>query len=69
MDMSKIQAVAQASTVKELQQFLGFADFYRMFIRNYSLIAAFFSRKLNADEQNYDVINKDLLSMKGTLEE
>lgn len=34
MDMSKIQAVAQASTVKELQRFLGFADSYRMFNRN-----------------------------------
>ncbi|KAI2662392.1 Transposon Tf2-11 polyprotein [Labeo rohita] len=43
MDSSKIQAVTewpQPSTIKELQRFLGFANFYRRFIRNYSTIAA-----------------------------
>lgn len=42
MDKSKVQAVTEQSlpkTVKELQQFLGFANFYHRFIRNYSSIA------------------------------
>ncbi|KAI2668506.1 Transposon Tf2-11 polyprotein [Labeo rohita] len=146
MDKSKIQAVTEwplPKTVKELQRFLGFANFYRRFIRHYSSIAApltsllknkpsklrwnpaavkafeclktsfttapilkhpdpqlpfvvevdasdcgigavlsqrhgnpgklhpcaFFSRKLTAAERNYDVGNKELLSMKAALEE
>ncbi|KAL0153008.1 hypothetical protein M9458_051687, partial [Cirrhinus mrigala] len=146
MDKSKTQAVTEwplPKTVKELQRFLGFANFYRRFIRNYSSIAApltsllknkptklrwnpaavrafeglkasfttapilrhpdpqlpfvvevdasdcgigavlsqrhgspgklhpcaFFSRKLTAAERNYDVGNKELLSMKAALEE
>ncbi|KAL0150494.1 hypothetical protein M9458_054311 [Cirrhinus mrigala] len=43
MDKSKIQAVTEwplPKTVKELQRFLGFANFYRRFIRHYSSIAA-----------------------------
>ncbi|KAK3545273.1 hypothetical protein QTP70_002933, partial [Hemibagrus guttatus] len=38
----KVQAVTgwpEPSTVQELQRFLGFANFYRRFIRNYSLVA------------------------------
>ncbi len=146
MDNSKIHAVTewpQPSTIKELQRFLGFANFYRRFIRNYSMIAspltsllkgkpsklrwsneataaftklkssftsapilkhpdpnlpfvlevdasdcgiggvlsqrhgqpaklypcAFFSRKLTSAERNYDVGNKELLSMKAAIEE
>ncbi|KAL0173013.1 hypothetical protein M9458_033324, partial [Cirrhinus mrigala] len=146
MDKSKIQAVTEwplPKTVKELQRFLGFTNFYRRFIRNYSSISApltsllrdkptklmwspaavkafaslktsfttapilkhpdpqlpfvvevdasdcgigavlsqlhgspgklhpcaFFSRKLTAAERNYDVGNKELLSMKAALEE
>ncbi|KAI4897624.1 hypothetical protein NFI96_008578 [Prochilodus magdalenae] len=41
MDDSKIQAVLkwpQPHTVKELQRFLGFANFYRRFIQNYSIV-------------------------------
>ncbi len=43
MDNSKISAVTewpQPTRVKELQCFLGFANFYRSFIHNYSIIAA-----------------------------
>uniref|UniRef100_A0A3B3IPI7 Gypsy retrotransposon integrase-like protein 1 n=1 Tax=Oryzias latipes TaxID=8090 RepID=A0A3B3IPI7_ORYLA len=42
-DPSKIEAVANwapPDTRKKLQQFLGFANFYRRFIRNYSSIAS-----------------------------
>ncbi|KAJ8388138.1 hypothetical protein AAFF_G00146290 [Aldrovandia affinis] len=42
-DLSKIQAVVewpQPSSVKGLQRFLGFANFYRQFIRDYSRVAA-----------------------------
>uniref|UniRef100_A0AAQ4QYC0 Gypsy retrotransposon integrase-like protein 1 n=1 Tax=Gasterosteus aculeatus aculeatus TaxID=481459 RepID=A0AAQ4QYC0_GASAC len=43
MDPQKVQAVLEwprPSSRKELQRFLGFANFYRRFIRNYSQIAA-----------------------------
>lgn len=43
MDNSKVRAVVnwpRPSTVKELQRFLGFANFYRRFIRNFSITAA-----------------------------
>ncbi len=146
MDERKVRAVTewpQPSTIKELQRFLGFANFYRRFIRNYSIVSApltsllkgkpsklkwteeaktafttlkekfttapilkhpepslpfvveddasdcgigavlsqrhgqpgklfpcaFFSRKLTAAERNYDVGNKELLSMKAAIEE
>ncbi|KAL0152007.1 hypothetical protein M9458_052725 [Cirrhinus mrigala] len=43
MDDSKVQAVLKwprPANVKELQRFLGFANFYRRFIRNFSAVAA-----------------------------
>ncbi len=146
MDDKKIHSVVnwlQPTTLKELQRFLGFANFYRRFIRNFSTVAApltsmtkrgnhrltwspaahqafrtlkerfttapilhhpnpeqefivevdasstgigavlsqrqgdppilyacaFFSRKLNPAEQNYDVGNRELLAMKAAFEE
>ena len=42
MDKGKISSIlswAPPKTVKEVQSFLGFANFYRMFIRNYSELA------------------------------
>ncbi|KAK3571116.1 hypothetical protein QTP86_001937 [Hemibagrus guttatus] len=42
MDVVKVQAVTEwpaPTSVRELQCFLGFANFYRRFIRNYSLVA------------------------------
>ena len=146
MDNGKVEAVTEwprPTTLKELQRFLGFANFYRRFIRNYSSIAApltsllkgkpkklswtqsaqtafetlktsfttapilkhpdpelpfivevdasdfgigavlsqrhgnpgkvfpcaFFSRKLTTAEKNYDVGNKELLSIKAALAE
>ncbi|KAK3506488.1 hypothetical protein QTP70_002091 [Hemibagrus guttatus] len=41
MDVTKVQAVTEwpsPTTVKKLQRFLGFANFYRRFIRNYSSV-------------------------------
>ncbi|KAK3573608.1 hypothetical protein QTP86_030009 [Hemibagrus guttatus] len=43
MDVVKVQAVTEwpaPTSVRELQRFLGFANFYRRFIRNYSSVAA-----------------------------
>ncbi|KAK3544055.1 hypothetical protein QTP86_000399 [Hemibagrus guttatus] len=43
MDVDKVRAVTEwpaPSTIRELQRFLGFANFYRRFIRNYSSVAA-----------------------------
>ncbi|KAK3573127.1 hypothetical protein QTP86_014131 [Hemibagrus guttatus] len=43
MDMGKVWAVTEwpaPATVWELQRFLGFANFYRRFIRNYSSVAS-----------------------------
>ncbi|KAK3519118.1 hypothetical protein QTP70_017280, partial [Hemibagrus guttatus] len=118
MDTVKVRAVTEwpkPSTVRELQRFLGFANFYRRFIRNYSSLkdrfttapilrhpdpelpfvvevdascsgigavlsqrhgapgklhpCAFHSRKLTSAERNYDVGNRELLAIKGALEE
>lgn len=47
MDPAKIKAVAKwprPVNSKQLQQFLGFANFYRHFIRNFSCVAAPLSR-------------------------
>ncbi len=49
MDDSKVQAVLKwpkPATIKELQRFLGFANFYRRFIRNFSVVAAPFTSLL-----------------------
>ncbi|KAK3545292.1 hypothetical protein QTP70_003325 [Hemibagrus guttatus] len=43
MDVDKVRAVTEwpaPSMIRELQRFLGFANFYRRFIRNYSSVAA-----------------------------
>lgn len=142
MDQTKVKAVTEwpkPTTVKELQHFLGFTNFYWRFIRNYSTIAspltsllkgkpkklssfesacetferlkqtpilchpdleipfvvevdasnsgigavlsqhqsnttklhpcAFYSRKLTPAEANYDVGNRELLSIKAALDE
>ncbi|KAK3544936.1 hypothetical protein QTP86_029223 [Hemibagrus guttatus] len=93
MHLTKVCAVTEwpnPTTIKELQQFLAFANFYRHFIWNYSRCfqqwhravlsqrhgvpgklhpCAFFSRKLTAMEANYDVGNRELLSIKAVLEE
>ncbi|KAK3508703.1 hypothetical protein QTP70_004251 [Hemibagrus guttatus] len=130
MDLTKVQAVTEwpnPTTVKELQRFLGFANFYRCLIWNYSSVAspltsllrgkprrlawtdqaqaaflhlkdsfttapilrhpdpdlpfvvevdvsssgigAVLFQKLTAAEVNYDIGNRELLSIKAALEE
>ncbi|KAK3545866.1 hypothetical protein QTP70_016399 [Hemibagrus guttatus] len=57
MDERKVAAVwdwPPPTTIKELQQFLGFANFYR---------------KLSPAEANYDIGNRELLAIKLALEE
>ncbi|GAA5867358.1 hypothetical protein JCM5353_008820, partial [Sporobolomyces roseus] len=52
MDSSKVSAIRewpQPSTVKEVQSFLGFANFYRRFIKNYSSIASPLTRLTRKD--------------------
>lgn len=52
MDASKVKAIRewpQPTTVKEVQSFLGFANFYRRFIKNYSSIASPLTRLTRKD--------------------
>ncbi len=54
MDDSKVQAVLnwpKPTTVKELQRFLGFANFYRRFIRSFSMVAAPLTSLLQGGKQ------------------
>lgn len=53
-DSEKIQAVVEWSrptTLKQLQQFLGFANFYRRFIKNYSRVEAPLTRLISTSAQ------------------
>lgn len=53
-DSEKIQAVVEWSrptTLKQLQQFLGFANFYRRFIKNYSRMEAPLTRLISTSAQ------------------
>lgn len=54
MDQTKVQAVTEwpeLATVKELQHFLGFANFYRRFICKYSTIASLLMSLLKGKTQ------------------
>ncbi len=54
MDDSKVQAVLnwpKPTTIKELQRFLGFANFYRRFIRSFSMVAAPLTSLLQGGKQ------------------
>ncbi|KAL0170928.1 hypothetical protein M9458_035524, partial [Cirrhinus mrigala] len=55
MDDCKVQAVLNwpcPSTVKEMQRFLGFANFYRRFIRDFSSIAALLTSMIKGGKVN-----------------
>ncbi len=57
MDDKKVQSILnwpQPKTVKELQRFLGFANFYRRFIRNFSTVAAPLTSLLRGGRQRLD---------------
>ncbi|KAI2644950.1 Transposon Ty3-I Gag-Pol polyprotein [Labeo rohita] len=62
MDEGKVVAVVawpKPNSIKELQRFLGFANFYLRFIKG----------KLSPAERNYDIGNRELLAIKLALEE
>ncbi|KAG1953762.1 hypothetical protein F2P79_009277 [Pimephales promelas] len=40
MDQRKVDTISLASTIKELQRFLGFANFYHGFVQNYCLLSS-----------------------------
>ena len=47
MDLKKVEAIVSwevPKTVRDVQCFLGFANFYRIFIKNYSQVAALLTR-------------------------
>lgn len=55
MDQTKVRVVAEwptPTTIEEMQRFLGFAHFYRCFIRNYSSLVSPITTLLN------DISNK-----------
>ncbi|KAL0186329.1 hypothetical protein M9458_017999, partial [Cirrhinus mrigala] len=55
MDQGKVSAIQewpQPLTVKELQRFLGFSNFYRRFIQNYSSITAPLTSLLRGKPKN-----------------
>ncbi|KAM0787484.1 hypothetical protein ACM66B_003559 [Microbotryomycetes sp. NB124-2] len=58
MEQSKVESINSwpvPTTVKQLQEFLGFANFYRRFIQGYSRIASPLTRLLKKDvEFNFD---------------
>ncbi len=54
MEENKVQVVlnwARPTTVKELQHFLRFANFYRRFIRNFSVVAVSLTSLLQGGKQ------------------
>ena len=56
MDPSKVKAVQewpQPGSVKQIQRFLGFANFYRRFIRGFSSIAAPISALVKAPQSRF----------------
>ena len=57
IDQNKIQAVLEWATPKivhDIQCFLGFANFYRIFIKNYSKIAALLTRLTYKDKLEWN---------------
>lgn len=53
MDLAKVEAVLtwpEPTTVKELQSFLGFANFYRRFIKRYSKVAQLLTELTKKDQ-------------------
>ncbi len=57
MDPQKIRTVIEwkkPATIREIQCFLGFANFYRIFIRNYSKIAAPYTRLTCKDKLEWN---------------
>ena len=58
MNPKKIEAVIswkRPSTIRDVQYFLGFANFYRIFIQNYSKIAALLTKLTCKDKLEWSI--------------
>ena len=58
MDQKKVQAVtdwAVLKMIRDMQCFLGFANFYRIFIKNYSQIAAALTQLTSKDKLEWSI--------------
>ncbi len=57
MDPKKIRTVTKwkkSATIRDVQCFLGFVNFYRIFIRNYSKIATLLTRLTRKDKLEWN---------------
>ena len=64
MDPEKIKYILEwlvPKSVKEVQSFLGFANFYRKFIDNYSRLATLSARIRSATEIRYNDLTRFLV--------
>lgn len=74
MDQDKVTAITNwpiPTKIKDLQQLLGFANFYQRLIQGFSIIASSLTALLKKGKYKckYDISNRELLIVKLALEE